>query len=95
VGVRERTGVHPPFAVDDQPAQQRDVRRRATEPGDADPRPLPGDGANATLCRASAHREYPSPGGLEELDWVARGIVEQDLLAAGSTHDVIAKREPG
>jgi hypothetical protein len=26
-------------------------------PGDADPRPLPGDGPNATLCSASAQRE--------------------------------------
>jgi hypothetical protein len=35
--------VHPPFAVDDQLAQQRDVGGRAAEAGDADARPLAGD----------------------------------------------------
>src|SRR5215203_432752 len=36
-----------------------------------------------------------SLGGLEELDRVAGGIVERNLLAAGATDDVVAKREPG
>ena len=43
VGVLERARVHPAAALDDQPPQQRDVRRRAAEAGEADPRPLAGD----------------------------------------------------
>ena len=33
-------------------------------------------------------------GRLEELDRVAGGIVEQDLLAAGTAHDVVAEGQP-
>jgi hypothetical protein len=32
---------------------------------------------------------------LEELDWVAGGIVDQDLLAARPGDDVVAEAQPG
>src|SRR5688572_10170455 len=34
-------------------------------------------------------------GGLEDLDRVARGVVHQDLAAAGPADDVVAERQPG
>ncbi len=43
VRVLELARVHPAPAVDHQPAQQRDVRGRPAEPGDADARPLARD----------------------------------------------------
>jgi hypothetical protein len=32
---------------------------------------------------------------LEEFDWVAGGIVEQDLLPAGAGDDLVAKAQAG
>src|SRR5262249_51698173 len=40
------------------------------------------------LCRSS-------PGRLEELDWIAGWIVEQDLRAAGASHDIVSKSNAG
>ncbi len=43
VRVLEGASVHPALSLDDELAQERDVGRRAAEPGEADARPLAGD----------------------------------------------------
>ena len=102
--VFELCGVDPPLPLDAQLAQQRDVRRWAAEPDAADPSPLRGrpcattDATTRSARSASGHRPRPlgsASGGLEQLDDVAGGVVEQDLLAARSGHDVVAEGGPG
>src|SRR5437763_76209 len=43
-----------------------------------------------TLCGVG-HRVRSLVGGLEQLDRVAGGVLEQDLLPAGTGHDVVAE----
>ena len=41
------------------------------------------------------HRGQSAVGGLEELDYVARRVLEEDLLSAGSGDDVVAEWDAG
>ncbi len=54
--VLEGARVHPAHALHDEPAQQRDVRRRTTEPGHADPSPLSRDHPERGSCRDALWR---------------------------------------
>src|SRR5215218_8343019 len=47
-----------------------------------------------TSCEALVRTSRSGSGGLEELDRVAGGIVEQDLLPAWAGDDVVAERQP-
>ena len=69
------------------------------------PAPSGGQGGLAELARGERSGQprqergekrpvHLCAGGLEQLDRVAGGIVEQDLLAARARDDVVAKRQP-
>ncbi len=102
-GVAERDGCRD-HETDEEAGSGR-VRGRApgAEHAGADHRTGADVTASTRPSRRLQRRRHSTPrilgcsatGGLEELDDVAGRVLEQDLLAAGSFHDVVAERRAG